>query len=252
MNSCSTIREKLVLHAEGILEPEERLRVDAHLADCAQCAEEAAQIGRIRAWLTEPELFDPAQDLAWQLLPEKLAGRAGSRARKWGWSGLLLPKWAWCAAAMVVLAASMTWVRRVQAPAPAAMPAVAASGNEAFLDKVRIAYARQATAQYLAACQNLLLDLAGAEKKCAGDRYDVSFEVTQARQLLQEKRMLDAELAVPVVAHAKGLCDELERFLVGISTSQDCETGDALRSMERLMDREQLLLRINLVQSGIS
>jgi len=64
--------------------------------------------------------------------------------------------------------------------------------------------------------------------------------------------MLDAELSVPDVAHARTLCDELERFLVSLSASQDCETRDALLTMERSIERDQLLLRINLVQSGIA
>ena len=251
MSSCDTIREMLVLHAEGALEPAESRQVEEHLAGCAACAAEAEQVCKIRQWLSGPDLFAPAQDLTWQLLPEKLAVRAQAQARRLSYRGLRLPKWVWCAVALVILAAGLTWTRRVQAPAPAEQPPLAA-GNEAFLGKVRTAYAREATAQYLAGCQNLLLDLTGADRKCAEDRYDVSLEVTQARQLLQEKRMLDAELSVPDVAHARTLCDELERFLVSLSASQDCETRDALLTMERSIERDQLLLRINLVQSGIA
>jgi predicted anti-sigma-YlaC factor YlaD len=252
MSSCDTIREMLVLHAEGALGPEESRQIEEHLAGCASCAAEAVQICKIRGWLAGPELFVPTQDLTWQLLPEKLAIRATAQPRKWSHLGPRLPKWAWCTVALVVLAAGLTWTRRVQAPAPAEQPPLAAAGNEAFLGKVRTAYAREATVQYLAGCQNLLLDLTGADRKCEGDRYDVSLEVTQARQLLQEKRMLDAELSVPDVAHARNLCDELESFLISLSTSQDCETRDALLTMERSIEKDQLLLRINLVQSGIA
>jgi hypothetical protein len=117
---------------------------------------------------------------------------------------------------------------------------------------MRTAYAREATAQYLSSCQDLLLDFVSSDKTCAGDRYDVSFEVTRARQLLDEKRMLDAQLQVPEVAHAKALCDELERFLVGLSMSQDCESDAAVRTMEQFIESKQLLFRIDLMQSGIS
>jgi len=252
MSSCDSVREMLVLHAEDALGPEERLEVEQHLAGCASCAAEAAQVRKIRGWLSGPDLFVPQQDLTWQLLPEKLAVRAQAQSRRWSYPGLRFPKWAWCAVAMVVFAAGLTWTRRVQAPAPAEQPPQSAAGNEAFLGKVRTAYAREATAQYLTRCQNLLLDLTGADRKCTEDRYDVSLEVTQARQLLQEKRMLDPELSVPDVAHARNLCDELERFLLSLSTSQDCETRDALDTLERSIEKDQLLLRINLVQSGIA
>jgi hypothetical protein len=101
-------------------------------------------------------------------------------------------------------------------------------------------------------CQSLLVDLISAEKTCAVDRYDVALEVTRAGRLLKEKRMLDAELHVPDVARAKALCDDLENFLVSLSVAQECESGDAVRGMERFIENKQLLLRINLMQSGIS
>jgi hypothetical protein len=48
------------------------------------------------------------------------------------------------------------------------------------------------------------------------------------------------------------LCDDLEQFLLNLSTAQECETGDALRTMERFIESEQLLLRIRVIGSGIS
>jgi hypothetical protein len=198
-------------------------------------------------------LFEPAQDLSWELLPKKIADRAGAQDRKRGLSGMRSPIWALSAAALVVLAAGLIWTVRLYPPAPPApKPAQAAAGNEAFLNKMRTAHAREATAQYIAGCQDLLLDLVSSEKKCEGNLYDVSLEVTRARQLLQEKRLLDAGLRLPEAERARNLCDELERFLTGLSTSQDCETFEAIQSMERVIEKEQLLLRINLVQSGIS
>jgi hypothetical protein len=117
---------------------------------------------------------------------------------------------------------------------------------------MRTAYAREATSQYLGGCHALLLDLASAEGKCDAGGFDVSFEVARARQLLQQKRMLDAEPAVPATEHARGLCDDLERFLLDLSTAEKCETADSLRSLERFIQSEQLLLRIKVIQAGIS
>jgi predicted anti-sigma-YlaC factor YlaD len=254
MTSCEMIREKLVLYVDGALESEEKRQVDEHLSACAGCSAEADEIGRIRAWLADPEVFAPEQDLTWQLLPEKLASRAGLlQDGKRGWAGLSLAKWACVALAILPLAIGLIWTLRYQAIAPPApAPALAAAGNEAFLARMHTAYAREATAQYLSGCHDLLLDFISADKTCVSDRYDVSSEVTRARQLLQEKQMLDAELRVPDVARAKALCDELESFLVSLSMAQECETGDAVHSMEQFIESNQLLLRINLMQSGIS
>jgi hypothetical protein len=244
----------LVLYADGALDADDARRVAEHLAGCRDCRAESEQILRIREWLTDPGLFEPVQDMTWQLLPEKLAGRARElKDRRWGLSALRIPKWALSAAALVVLACGLIWMMRLREPVqPVAQPALIAPGNEAFLNRVRTAYAREATSDYLTGCQGLLLDLACTEAKCNGDRYDVSLEVARARQLLEQKRRLDAELSVPGVARAKDLCDELERFLVNLSTAQTCETPVALHRMESLIEKEQLLLRIKVLQSGIS
>jgi hypothetical protein len=253
MSKCETIRKMLVLHAEEALGPDQRQLVEEHLAGCAACSREAAQIGTVRSWLTDPELFEPEQNLAWQCLPEKLAARAQSLPEKRrSRAGLSLPQWAYVTLAFLPIVVGLIWTLRFQTPAPpAAAPALVATGNEAFLNRMHTAYARGATAQYLSGCHDLLLNLISAEKTCTNDRYDVSLEVTRARQLLQEKRMLEADLRVPDVARAKSLCDELETFLVNLSMSQECETGDAVRGMERFIESKQLLLRIDLMQPGI-
>jgi hypothetical protein len=54
------------------------------------------------------------------------------------------------------------------------------------------------------------------------------------------------------VERARGLCDELERFLIGLSTSRNCESPGAIEGMGRAIEKDQLLLRINLLQTGIS
>jgi anti-sigma factor RsiW len=244
----------LVLYAEEALGPDQKRLVEEHLAACAACGREAARIGTVRSWLTDPELFEPEQNLAWQCLPEKLAARAQLLPEKRRrWAGLGLPQWAYVTLAFLPIVVGLIWMLRFQAPAPpAAAPALVATGNEAFLNRMHTAYAREATAQFLSGCHDLLLNLISAEKTCASDRYDVSLEVTRARQLLQEKRMLEADLRVPDVARAKSLCDELETFLVNLSMSQECETSDAVRGMERFIESKQLLLRIDLMQPGIS
>jgi hypothetical protein len=253
MSKCETIREMLVLYAEEALGSDQKRLVEEHLAGCAACGREAAQIGTVRSWLTDPELFEPEQNLAWQCLPEKLAARAQSLPEKRrSWAGLSLPQWAYVTLAFLPIVVGLIWMLRFQAPTPpAAAPALVATGNEAFLNRMHTAYAREATAQYLSGCHDLLLNLISAEKTCANDRYDVSLEVTRARQLLQEKRMLEADLRVPDVARAKALCDELETFLVNLSMAQECETDDAVRGMERFIESKQLLLRIDLMQPGI-
>jgi hypothetical protein len=155
-------------------------------------------------------------------------------------------------AAMVVLAFGTIWLVNRPAQEPQAVPAAEAPGNAAFLGKMQVAYAREATSQYLSDCQDLLLSLMRAGKNCDRNNYDVSFEVERARSLIRQKQLLDSELRSPYVASAKVLCDELENFLVHLSMSDRCESPEKMRRMESYIQREQLLLRINLLQSELS
>ena len=179
MSNCDAFRELLVLHAEGVLAPESIRQVEEHLASCAACREESEQIGWIRGWLKDPGLFEPEHDMAWDLLPEKLAGRAASLpSRRWNLAGLGLSRWARAVAA--VIACGLIWMMREYVPRPpAGQVAQAGSGNAAFLDRVRTVYTREATVQYLDGCHALLLDLAGAERKCDRNHFDVSLEIAK-------------------------------------------------------------------------
>ena len=257
MNNCDQIRELLVMHAEAALDENRERDVIDHLAGCPACRNEAAAIGKVQAWLKDSELFSPTADYSWQTLPERLTTRAKgvASAKRWLPANFGSLGWAASLAAMVVFCFGLIWLthrtppyKSVAAPAPAS----AAPGNEAFLKKMQSAYAREATAQYLSECQDLLLNIMRAEKSCESEKYDVSVEVAQARQLLGRKRLLDAELQSPAVVHAKNLCDELEGFLVNLSTSDKCESPDKMHRMERFIQRERLLLRINVLQSELS
>jgi len=61
--------EDLELYALGVLEPDERAAIDAHLATCAECSQRVGEAERIVAAL-EPGMFDaPAQTAAPVVVP---------------------------------------------------------------------------------------------------------------------------------------------------------------------------------------
>ncbi len=254
MHDCGKIKELLVLYSERALDDASCAEVRDHLVTCPGCSREAGEIQEIRRRLADPQLFAPDPDYAWQLLPATLAARArvlGSAKRWLPWnSGSVV--WTLSMAATLVLAFGAIWLANRQIPAPEPAPVVAAPGNDAFLHRMQAAYAREATAQYLSECQDLLLTLMRSGRKCQGNNYDVAFEVERAQRLIQRKQLLDSELKSPDIARAKSLCDELENFLVHLSTSSACESPDGMRRMESYIQKQQLLLRINLLQSELS
>ena len=254
MDNCAETLELLVLFAEGELDAPQRDKVREHLEICPRCRTEAAKVGQIREWLSDPGLFAPETNYAWQQLPRAVAARAESTRPVKGWlpSNLGSLGWTLSMAAAILLAFGAVWFVNRPTPVPVAVVTAPAPGNAGFLAKMQAAYAREATARYLSECQDLLLTVMRAGKNCDNNGYDVSLEVTRARELLQRKQLLESELSSPDVAPAKPLCDELENFLVGLSISDRCESPDKMRRMERYIREQKLLLRINLLQSELS
>lgn len=250
MNDCASIKELIVLYAEGELDPEQARQVADHLSECTECSRQAVEINSLRLWLADPEIFAPRENNRWRSFAAVCARSAGvTGIRRFQFAPPL--RWALPLAAALLLAAGLLWMPR-RASAPAVTAGLPAPGNDAFLGRIQSAVTVDATAQYLAQCQDLLVNMLKSDQRCTGDRYDLSFEVARARELLLRKRILDLELNAPEVARAKDLCDDLENVLMDLSLSQSCETRDRLRSMENMIEREQLLLRIQLVESEIS
>jgi hypothetical protein len=256
MNDCKSIRELLVLYSENELDAVQRAAVARHLPDCAGCRGELDSIGQVREMLAEPELFAPEPDYAWQILPATLAARAKNVPADGQTFTVKRSSLAWtfAMAATLVLSVGLVWRAHLQTPTPEPVAGrqSVAPGNDAFLKRLQTAYVREETSKYLVECQDLLLNVVRAEQNCAGDKYDVSLEVVRARELLQRKRLLDPELDAPEVARARDLCDDLESFLVHLSTAEQCETSIGLQNMESFIQRQQLLLRINVLQSELS
>lgn len=251
MSNCEDARDLLVLYLENELSPDQRAEIEAHLAECALCLKEAGEIESVRAALNDSGLFPP-REVAWEFLPQSLAARAEEISKRNSWLRRGRFAWGLGLAASLVLGFTLIWTldRPEQPLAPIASQV--SQGNNAFLKQMQSVYARESTSQYLSGCQDLLLNVIRSEKTCLGAKHDVSLEIAQARGLLQQKRLLDSELRRPEVARAKELCDELESFLVDLSTSEKCETSGKLRTLEQFIQREQLLLRINLLRSELS
>jgi hypothetical protein len=255
MSECKSIRGMLVLYLERELGDGEDRRVAAHLGSCAACRAEAEDIRSVRSWLSDPELFAPDNNYGWQMLPGTLAARAKAERKFWLPPSYGSTGWALSIAATLVIGFALIYWAGSVADRPiastAARPPVAAPGNAAFLGRIYAAHARAATSEYLADCQDLLVNTLRAEPNCDERKYDVSAEVTRARDLLHRKRLLDPELGAPEVARAKELCDELEGFLLNLSLSEKCESRDKLLRMEHYVRKQQLLLRIRVLQGEL-
>ena len=117
-----TARTRLDALVDGELTAGERAEVDAHLAGCPECRDEAAALRRLRSGARAlVDAVEPVRDL-WPGIATRIAGApvAAPRRRSWfeGWTQGL----AWAA----VLAVALVGAYRLLAPVPEAPPRTAA------------------------------------------------------------------------------------------------------------------------------
>ncbi|GGQ04867.1 anti-sigma factor family protein [Streptosporangium pseudovulgare] len=133
MMMCDEVRMSLGVYALGALDPEERVLVEAHLAECAACRTEAEELGGVAALLGRVAEEDVAQAVSPprvvldRLLSERLHD---DRARKRRTARALL---AVAASVVVVGIGGTVWMTAGQPAAdrPAAAPAASQSRPEA-------------------------------------------------------------------------------------------------------------------------
>ena len=114
--TCSDVSEALGEYVEGTLAPDARRAVDAHLHACPACALLAADLARVRQLAASLDRLQPPP-AAWTRIAREtqLPGFRTERSRR-GWQGWI----PLAAAAVIVLAAVMTWMvkERQTVPSP--------------------------------------------------------------------------------------------------------------------------------------
>ncbi len=105
------IKELLPLYREQALERPERERVETHLETCADCR---AEFALLQAMAGEP-VPDPGEEF-WTQMPSRIYREVRERQSKPPrrglsilWQNLFLPRWAW-AAAVVMIVAALSWL----------------------------------------------------------------------------------------------------------------------------------------------
>ena len=199
----------------------------------------------------------------WEALPGLIADKALAEPRRaeparpaagpWGWLWALRmkPVLAGLAAGLVVGAAAMYFILKAPSAGPAADSAYYASGE--FLDRAELEMARRNTLDYLEKSQYMLLDVFDSAGK--GPAEPAALRNERARDLLQKKKYLNAQLERFQMAKAKAICDQIEMLFRELSEISEEMSATELQRIRVLVEERQLLLKINLVkrelQSGV-
>lgn len=209
------------------------------------------------------EIRKAAASVDWDALPAVIADRAlaedlkaarqAPAPRPWLWLAAfrLKPVFAGLAAGLVVGAAVMYFAlnapgRRTDRNSP-----YYASGE--FLDRAELEMARRNTLDYLEKSQYVLLDVFDSAGE--GPVVPAAVRSERARDLLQKKKYLNAQLETYKMAKAKAICDQIETLIRELSQIDDELPAAELGRIREFVEERQLFLKINLVkkelQSGV-
>lgn len=115
------VTDNLSAFADGVLPASQSERISEHLKACESCHQELEEI-RFGAALAKHLTLMPAPEGLWNSLERRWAERAaaGSPPRAWrGWFAGRASRWAAASAAIVLLAAALTFVILQRRPTPA-------------------------------------------------------------------------------------------------------------------------------------
>jgi hypothetical protein len=265
MNKCAMTKDDRVAFLSGDLEDGRRRTMSEHIDKCPECRAEAEEYGRLlkEADAVKSEIREVMASVNWEALPARIADRAmtdspkperlAPAARPWGWLSVLRmrPVLAGLAAGLVVGAAAMYFALKAPAPGPEEGTGYYASGE--FLDRAELEQARRNTLDYLEKSQYVLLDVFDSAGQ--GTAGPAALRTERARDLLQRKKYLNAQLERFQMAKAKAICDQIEMLFLELAQVGDDLPAAELQRIQGFVEERQLLLKINLVkkelQSGV-
>ncbi len=231
-----------------------------HNDKCPHCRAEADAYEKLvrETEAVKAEIRRAAASVDWDALPALIADRAAAelpkpaaRHRAWLAPFRMTPVLAGAAAGLVVGAVVMYFALRAPGPRPDPGMGYFASGE--FLDRAELEQARRNTVDYLEKSQYMLLEMLDSAEQ--GPVVPPAIRAERARDLVQKKRYLNAQLERYPMAKAKAICDQIELLFRELAELNDELPAAELGRVRGFVEERQLLLKINLVkkelQSGV-
>lgn len=249
-------RRRLGLLASSSLDPREAEGISKHVADCASCQAELAELSRLAATLRSDAALDRPLPISSEALRTRVLARLRARpepARRPSWS--LAP--AMSALGLVglglvagVLATRSSGPTNGPAPAPARLQASAdtAFNDAAFYERLEKTQTRANAARYLAEAQDILIQVRAAADcpDSPKDSVDVTVEAQTSRTLLRRRAALVSGSRGTLVA-AQGVMEEVEGVLQRVAELPKCTRRKDVDAIARTVDQRNLLMKIDLV-----
>ncbi len=175
---CKSFKEKIILHQYGELEDEERIALETHLEECPECAKDFAYTQKVFRALEDTRaeaLPETDWEKSWQSIDTHILPKPRSTKRIF-----LFPRWAYAAAAVLIIFIAGIITGRFWLPSEAPSPA----GTT-----VSQAYVEQSLQHYLEDLRPVLVEYANYNPEEKGQE-TIVMDKKVARSLLIQNLLL--------------------------------------------------------------
>jgi hypothetical protein len=230
--------DRLIAFVLEDADPGTRVEVDAHLAACESCRNDAAEVRRVlRAAASDgvPERTEDYGAEVWARLEPRLPVAA---PRRMGWADVR----PWLAAAAVALLAVAAFVAGRWSGPPrhsvrGSAAVVASSDPRAIRERVVLA----AVGDHVERAERALVELAHTT---SNGTVDIAPEQAWARQLLDANRLYRQSLRDASAPAVAGLLDDLEPILLEIVNSPSRLTDADVRALQSRIEDRSLVFKL--------
>jgi hypothetical protein len=233
---------ELALHYYG--DADDPAAAKRHLAECAQCRLEFAQLQAVLAAVTMPAPEPAAgyETEVWNNLRAHLPERR--QARSWWW--LAMPqRWAAAGALAGIIVAAFFLGRWAERRAPqAGGAAVQTAANSAVRDRVLLV----AVGDHLERSQMILVELTNTDP---ARRVDISGPQQAARLLLADNRLYRQTAAQVQDRAVADVLDQLERLLVDLSHRPATVSGSEFEEIRQKIEAQGILFKVRVIGSQV-
>lgn len=251
----------------GLLDAESERVARLHMNSCEACAGAYAELVLLTGALRVEEAFPEEDTVNWDQFTRATVRRAMQSEPPLVsiWADRLrrlvpapVPSWAAAAAGLVLLVGAGLVAGRFMGTG--VTPVVPVGGSdidngemasvfvpEANIDNLTVSLARANTAEYLRQTRAVLVSMLDVNIDCDKGKVDVSAERIKATELLRRQRLIATELHRMPLARAQGVCDDLEKLLIEVASLTDCTRSDEIQSLRDLVEKRQILMRMELL-----
>jgi hypothetical protein len=233
---------RTLLLAASALDGPERERAENHLKECEGCRSEFEGVLAILTLLEHDPVHHAEPPVPFAVLKGRVEARlrAHGEGRK-AW----VPAWRPALAATAAVVLSLwSLPHSVSRKEPSAAPRGVVDEG---VDRLERTLAREDTARYLSAAQEVLVNVA-TPGRCPlkAGRVDVGEESRRSRALLVKRTLLVGN-ETTAVASAQPVLDDVERVLREVASLDPCASKTDLDQIHREVSERRLLLRIDLM-----